>query len=292
MRAISLDGLAELLETPPGWEQQAERINNIPAVIDALNGFRSLPASELASNVELGFGNLVSQVAANLGRNVQPRRETKVGIGGNLARANYNYISFTDIYAVRMDGRPVIATEIKRKVMFPLGHVWYQSSRGAQLLAALYNYHCPTFLLTQEHWKLFVENDDRNQVFTFPFDDSLPLNERSVITEMVGSSLVRAIVIILLSKICTPVEGKRLATPKKIVAIKSKRLTPHKGSDEAGPSKRPLPCDASEPNLRRKSSRIEKMAKKPTYFSGYRHGNPVYLPIRIMSAEEIEEKLL
>jgi hypothetical protein len=49
--------------------------------------------------------------------------------------------------------------------------MWYQSSRGIQVLAALYAYNCPTILFTQKEGKLFVENNDQNSVFTFPCND-------------------------------------------------------------------------------------------------------------------------
>lgn len=65
---------------------------------------------------------------------------------------------------------------------------------------------------------MFVENEERNQVFTVPSDnsDSLPSYERSVPTENIGRSLIDAIVIILLSKLNpSPSEMKSKITLKR-----------------------------------------------------------------------------
>jgi hypothetical protein len=56
--------------------------------------------------------------------------------------------------------------------------MWYQSTRGTQILTALYTFNCPTFLFTQEIWKVFVENQGRTSIKTFPYGPlAEPLNE-------------------------------------------------------------------------------------------------------------------
>jgi hypothetical protein len=51
---------------------------------------------------------------------------------------------------------------------FPLRHLWHQGSRGLEVLSAMYSFNCPTFLLTQQHWKLFFASKERNHVMTYP----------------------------------------------------------------------------------------------------------------------------
>jgi hypothetical protein len=58
--------------------------------------------------------------------------------------------------------------------------------------------HCPVFLLTQQHWKLFVENGSRDRIYTFPHvigQDGTPYAMHQV-----GIELIYAIAICFLSQ--------------------------------------------------------------------------------------------
>ncbi len=68
-------------------------------------------------------------------------------------------------------------TEVKTNDSFSGASLWFYKSRGTQTLAALYAFNAPTMLLTQRKFKLFVENPARNEVYTFPYEDSSNENE-------------------------------------------------------------------------------------------------------------------
>ena len=89
--------------------------------------------------------------------------------------------------------------------------MWYHKSRGVQVLTPLFAFNCPTFLFTQKQWKLFVENDDRDQIFTFPFsnDDNLTSHVNSSLVHLTGNTLLMAIAICLLSNRTAIVEAAK-----------------------------------------------------------------------------------
>lgn len=97
-------------------------------------------------------------------------------------------------------GRDLVAADAKSATKFALGKKWYYSSRGAHVLLKLYAFNAPTYLFTQEHWKLFVENDERTTISTYPFsslpDQSPHSNSRGM--EPVGLSLLKTIMICLI----------------------------------------------------------------------------------------------
>jgi hypothetical protein len=120
---------------------------------------------------------------------------------------------------------------------------------ASQVLSALYAFNAPTFLFTQRQWKLFVENKQRNAIFTFPYHnntDHTPHVNSSQIEPM-GRNFLKAIVICLLSQgvsfegsiqstaleessqlIATPpkstIAAKNFATPKKPVRMSARLL--------------------------------------------------------------------
>ena len=81
---------------------------------------------------------------------------------------SYTYLSNTDSLIERFDN-VLIATEAKTTLTFPRQPEWYKNSRGAQALIAVYVYNAPTFLYSNRSFKVFVENLDRDKIFTFPF---------------------------------------------------------------------------------------------------------------------------
>lgn len=62
------------------------------------------------------------------------------------------------------------------------------------MFTALYTLHAPIFLLNSERFKIFVENDARNEVLTYPFTEEDGANA----TEPIGERLVKALIICLL----------------------------------------------------------------------------------------------
>ena len=88
-------------------------------------------------------------------------------------------------------------------------------SRGIQILSCLYAFNCPTFLFSYRRWKLFVENEERNTVLMFPFNndsDHSPHVNSSLLHEM-GSTFLKAIVICILSKRPSLIQGTSSKKP-------------------------------------------------------------------------------
>ena len=172
----------------------------------------------------------------------------------------------------------MIATELKTAKTFPLGTVWYRSTRGTQSLSALYAYNAPTLLLTQQHFKLFVENPERTKVFTFPYGHSTSIHPHIHAARMapMGRDLLKILVICLLSDYNSaptgqPTEQTAAATPagKEI----SKK---HEVSVNRPIKRRPLPSVTPTP-----APRVQVGKKKD--------GTPAYRQIRVYSDEEVAE---
>ena len=161
--------------------------------------------------------------------------------------------------------------------------MWYHSSRGIQVLTALYAFNCPTFLLTQRQWKLFAENNERNSVLTFPYDDEVGHSHHvnSSLVQPMGTTFLKAIVICLLSK-----RGSLVASRKGVSVQESSKVneTPQKTA-----TKRKYFDSAEKPKP--KSARLQKShnpnsgKKQPSLVSGYIDGQPVYTAVRILPQE-------
>lgn len=275
----TLNDLAALLHTPDDWEERYNQVVADGDIIQDMDDFRNLPDDTAESDIQWQFGGLVSAIARGLRVRIRPKSETKIIVGGILARYQYDLRSKTDPHFLSTSGRNLIASEAKTHRTFAAGDMWYHASRGIQLLSALYAFNCPTFLFTQRQWKLFVENSDRNAVLTFPYNDNpdhTPHVNSSLVQPM-GTTFLKAIVICLLSgqvsledsvKAITLEESSQLdKTPEKSI-IKSKHFdTPEK-------PKRPSARLLGQP--------------KPSYVSGYDDkGQPIYSLIRVVPQEVV-----
>ena len=129
--------------------------------------------------------------------------ETPIIVGGILARYEHDLRCKTGLYLRdHDDGSNLVALEIKKNESFPLGEKWYHRSRGFQVLSTIYALNCPTFLLTPKHWKLFVENKERNGILTFPFGDDSKLSPHlnSNLMCPMDETFLKAIIICMLSR--------------------------------------------------------------------------------------------
>ncbi|KAH6582181.1 hypothetical protein BASA60_002088 [Batrachochytrium salamandrivorans] len=210
----TLDDLATLLDTPDDWEVRYNQIVDNGYIIDQMNRFRNLPDDTLESYIQSGFSALVDLVAGGLLVRICAGSETKIIVGGILARYQYDLRSKTDPHFLDTEGRNLIASEATTHHRFPPGEMWYHSSRGIQVLSAMYAFNCPTFLFTQKQWKLFVENKDRNAILTFPYNDNgdhTPHVNSSLVYPM-GTTFLKAIVICLLSRRFSLEESMKTAT--------------------------------------------------------------------------------
>jgi hypothetical protein len=198
----TLNDLAALLDTPDDWE---ERCNNVIAdsrIVSQMEYFRNLPDDTAESTIQVHFVGLVSAISVYLGILILPDTETKIIVGGILARVQYDLRSKTDPHVLNTSGRNLIASEAKTHRTFGIGEMWYHQSRGIQVLSAMYAFNAPTFLFSHRQWKLFVENTERNAIFTFPYNDNpehTPHVNSSQIEPM-GTTFLKAIVICLLSR--------------------------------------------------------------------------------------------
>lgn len=156
----------------------------------------------------VAFVHLVRSISSILHIKVSTDSEIKFMVGGILANLDVRGASDPRFHSKK--GQYLIASEVMTKKSFLDGedsqinqstHRWYQRSRGTQALSTLYAFNCPTFLLTQAHWKLFLENPERNAVFTFPY--GLATDQESFcppcLVRPMDETFIQAIVICLLS---------------------------------------------------------------------------------------------
>ncbi|KAH6596261.1 hypothetical protein BASA50_005305 [Batrachochytrium salamandrivorans] len=277
----TLDDLAALLDTPDDWEVRYNQIVDDGYIIGQMNRFRNLPDDTLESDIQSGFSLLVGLVVRDLRVDIDPRSETRIIVGGILARYQYDLRSKTDPHFLNTGGLGLIASEAKTHRTFPPGEMWYHSSRGIQVLSALYAFNCPTFLFTQKQWKLFVENRDRNAILTFPYNDNgdhTPHVNSSLVHPM-GTTFLKAIVICLLSR--------RFSLEESMKAITLEESAPQINETPQKTVVKPKYFDTPERPTRQSarlqtSSRLEFGKKTPSFVSGYANGQPVYTTVRVV----------
>ena len=278
----TLDDLAALLDTPDDWEERYNQVVADRDILRDMDDFRSLPDETAEATIQFRFSGLVSSIATRLRIRIFADSETKIIVGGILARYEYDVRSRTDPHFLDTSGLNLIASEAKTHLTFARGEMWYHASRGIQVLSALYAFNCPTFLFSQKQWKLFVENSDRDAVLTFPYDDVLgnsPYVNSTLVWET-GSTFLKAIVICLLSK--------RHSLDRAMKALDLKESNQVKETPRTTRTK-PKYFDTTEepPQPKRQSARL--LGKpKPSYVSGYDDkGQPIYSLVRVVSKEVV-----
>jgi hypothetical protein len=277
--AGTLDELVALLDTPDNWEDRYDQVVADGDIIRDMDDFRSLPDDTAESTIQWQFGGLVSAIATHLRVRIRPDSETKIIVGGILARYEYDFRSKTDPHFLNISGLNLIASEAKTHRTFGLGKMWYHQSRGIQTLSALYAFNCPTFLFTQRQWKLFVENTERNAILTFPYNDNPEhtLHVNSSLVRPMGTTFLKAIVICLLSRRVSLVESMKAVTLEEASQVKD---TPQKTIIK------PRYFDTPEKPTRQ-SSRLQGRPR-PKYVSGYDDkGQPIYYLVRVVPPEVV-----
>lgn len=87
-----------------------------------------------------------------------------------MSQPKYDYASRCDMnISDEESGKLLFCTEIKSSASYAEGRPWYEKSRLAQVLAALYAFNVPLILLTASHFKVFCENSTRDRVFTYSY---------------------------------------------------------------------------------------------------------------------------
>jgi hypothetical protein len=242
-----------------------------------------LPINSSESDIQTQFIGLVSSISLLLRAVLSGFSEKKLIVGGILARYEYDIRSQCDPFFTNAQKIPLLASEVKTHRTFGEGDMWYHSSRGIQVLSALYTFNCPTFLLTQKQWKLFVENDERDAVFTFPYNDeaSFTPHVNSSLVHPIGKIFLKAIVICILSErpsLVQPLKEISLAVPTRID-------TPKKGEiireSNFTTDKKP----------QKQSEQIQSSSgtgmRQPSFVSGYIDGQPIYSTIRVLPEEDV-----
>jgi hypothetical protein len=279
--AGTLDDLASLLDTPHDWEVFYNQVVADGRIIRKLYRFSALADDAAESDIQSRFIDIVQTIAYALGVDLDTSSETKIIVGGILARYEYDLRSNTDPHFVSTSGVDLIASEAKTHRTFGLGEMWYHGSRGIQVLSALYAFNCPTFLFTQRQWKLFVENTDRNAILTFPYDDNdthTPHVNSSLVQPM-GTTFLKAIVICLLSRRVSLEESMKAVTLEESTQVKE---TPRKTIIK--PKYFDTPDKPKRARLQ-KASNLEFGKKIPSFVSGYVEGQPIYSLVRVVPQE-------
>ena len=280
--AGTLDDLASLLDTPDDWEVRYNQVVADGYIIEDMNDFRNLPDDTLESDIQSEFAGLVVAIARSLLVRIRKRSETKIIVGGILARYQYDLRSKTDPHFLNTSGLNLIASEAKTHRTFGLGEMWYHGSRGVQVLSALYAFNCPTFLFTQRQWKLFVETLDRNGILTFPYNENEAHTPHvnSSLAQPMGTKFLKAIVICLLSRRVSLVESMKAVNLEESTQVKE---TPKKTIIKA------KYFDTPEPKSQRlqQASNLEFGKKIPSFVSGYVEGQPIYSLVRVVPQEMV-----
>jgi hypothetical protein len=258
----SLDQLAILLDAPPDWEVRYDHVKRNSIIQRQFEVFRNLDDDTHEPRIQLMFSAIVSLIALLLGIYVYPRSQQKIIVGGILANHEYDVRSRTDPYFTRADGVNLIASEVKTNNTFAGDAMWYHDCRGIQVLTALYSFNCPTFLLNQKQWKLFVENEARNAIFTYPYNEGYTSHVNSSLMNPMGSEFIKAIVICLLSKRFS-VEVVDSDSENKAA---TNTVTPQNSKSRENSEKR-VPC----------------------FISGYSDGRPIYSTVRVVPDRVVAE---
>lgn len=202
--AGSLKDIARLLKAPEGWEDTCNQVLQHQGVSNALEDLKSLDEERTSEiDVQIAIIRLVTLVSDSLLLKTRSRSEHKVVVGGLLAKYEYDYLSQTDPFFTNHQGQALLATEVKTAKALDTTRMWYEGCKGAQVLGALYGHSCPTFLLSQKYWKVFIENSNRNGIVTYPFDKTVARDHLKVKANTfkgMGTTLVKVIVLCLLSK--------------------------------------------------------------------------------------------
>jgi hypothetical protein len=94
--AGTLDELATLLDTPDDWQVRYNQVVADGRIIRKLNRFSALADDTLESDIQSQFIGLVEAIADRLDVDLISSSETKIIVGGILARYQYDLHSKTD----------------------------------------------------------------------------------------------------------------------------------------------------------------------------------------------------
>jgi hypothetical protein len=276
---LDLDHFAELVHAPTNWRSLFEDAWDDSCKI-LYRGFVGLPVDTVESNIFVAFALVVSQLSRNLSINTTPVDQTKVRVGGVTAIPDYDYASVTDVKLVGTITRQTLfSTEVKTPSSWKLRESWYRDSRLAQVLTALYGHGAPTFLFTQQQFKVFCENSQRNTIFTFPFD--IDPNESAETNSFMCYKMhvlfFQAVAICLLREPRAAVSSSDELTATAVEPVKpTAKHSPEKKHTLA----------------KKKAAESQKSVKAPSFISGFKKdGAPVYQAVTVWDIDEEEGEM-
>ena len=201
----SLDDLAKKLSSPVNWRERFLEISRNNHVKNDLNNLCGLAPTTLENQIEPRFNCLVLSIAIAL---IDASSQEKIIVGGILAKSELDIRGNTDSLIIdstsKARRRYMFDSEIKRATMYSKGDKWYDGIRGLQTLMALFYCDCPTILLTQEHFCLFLESEYRREIFKFPSSSQYGIDtdyrHHSTISSDTRDDLLQVLVICLLSE--------------------------------------------------------------------------------------------
>ncbi|KAI3643818.1 hypothetical protein MP228_009982 [Amoeboaphelidium protococcarum] len=296
----SLEHLAEIVGAPSTWfGTYTENVMNNALIRRYLRNFVDLEDNSPKIVVQSAFDDLVRYIGFQLGISVTSSYSSPFVVGALFADPTYDVRGQSDTIFKGLSGNPLLATETKRATAFPISKLWHHGSRGIQTLCSLYRTGCPTILYSQKCFKVFVENDSRDAILTWPFNSgnvnqsdqpySRERAARSYSLQVMTSVIMQVITICLLAggeddEVSSLMPVAVEATPlKNIQAPITGAFTLEK---EQG-RKRKREDDA----LSKKQGRSGSLRNiVPQYISGYRDdGQPIYTKIRVMNESQLEE---
>ncbi|KAI3639782.1 hypothetical protein MIR68_002096 [Amoeboaphelidium protococcarum] len=287
----SLNHLAEIVGAPSTWlDTYTKNVMNNALLRRILRNFVDLEDNSPEIVVQSAFDDVVTYIGFPLGLYVTRANFSPFVVGALFAHPTYDVRAQSDTIFKGLSGNPLLATEAQRATAFPVSKLWHHGSRGIQTLCTLYRTGCPTILYSQKCFKVFVENDSRDTVFTWPFDSgnsnqnkepySRERVARSYTLQVMTSVIMQVITICLLAcgeddliSYLNPVAVE--ATPlKSIQASSSDAFTCEK--EQGRKRKRE---EVSSKKQARSGSLRNRISQ---YISGYIDGQPIYTKVRVM----------
>ncbi|KAJ3410562.1 hypothetical protein HDV05_003630 [Chytridiales sp. JEL 0842] len=277
-----LDHFAKLVHSVPNWKQLFDEAWDSECVT-MFERFVNLPAETSEPNINMHFCLIVTQLSRNLRISCMPVDKSAVRIGGVLALPEYDYASVSDVKFVTTDtGKTLFSTEIKTAASWKEGQCFYRDSRLAQILSALYGHGAPALLFTQGQFKVFCENEDRNQIYTFPYGEvtSDSTDTNSFLCYNMHEIFFQVVAICLLR------EGRGTSTSS--AKRKIRQLVQIKPTEKDSPEKHYLREKKKEG--KGKSTGAKATAKTPSFVSAFEvDGTPIYQSITVWNVEEEDE---
>ena len=271
--------IANILGAPDDFDVKlAEMIAPPTAQVRvSLQRLISLPDGSPEDIVQDGHMDVIIAVAHALNVVVKQSTNTRMAVGGILADNQYNIKGKTDICISNNDGVKLLVIEVKTKEAYTGTDNWYRQCKSPQVLTPLYHFNAPTFLATNRCWKVFFENSDRNQIFTYPtarqLGDDEPNDFANLLgVEVMGLEFVKMLIICLTSK---PAEQPK---PTLIAVLPKVVLASNKIPDTS--TKPPPPPPAKKP-------RTQDPPKTPTFKYVNENGENEEVRVRLFDDEAL-----